>query len=62
MQQTLYDSIHTQEYAKKDKRRLYIKRFFVNVIVLTILGLSLWAIQTAVVKFSSDTGTLQGWL
>ena len=60
MQQILAETLNIKEYATKNKRQLLIRRIIVNIVVFAVLGLSLWAIQAAVVHYSSDTGTLKG--
>ena len=44
----------------KDKRRIYIKRVIVNVVVIAILALALWALYAVVTAYAEDVGTLKG--
>ena len=44
VQQVLYEEITKREYEGKDKKILYIKRIFINIIILGILAASLYGI------------------
>ena len=43
-----------KEYDMKEKHRIYAKRVLVNIIILIILALSLWAVQASVTSFADD--------
>ena len=57
-QETLQDEKSRKEYEVKDKKKIYLKRIGINIVILVILALALWSVQAAVVKYSDDNNTL----
>ncbi len=60
MQEILHEDISREEFAGKNKKRLYFKRLIINLLILGILAVALYVIQLTVTKYSDDTGTLSG--